>query len=639
MPKATFLFDAHSVSVEAPAESLLSDAALLADIVLNAHCGGRGVCNGCAVDLIAGEFRSATGEPLQPAPSQPIRALACQTFATSSEFTVFVPQRSLVETGERVLVDFDLGKIPHPDPPVRILTLELPPPELQDSAGHFERICRQLREQHDCQPVTGSLELLRALPAVFSEADNFKISVSMVRAPGSWELIDVRPADTTARPLALAIDVGTTTVVVALVDLADQGRIIDSASSYNQQVSCCADVASRISYASSPERVEQLHRLVVEGTVNRLIGLLLRSHNLQPKDIAWACVAGNTVMMHLFLGLDPTSIGRLPFEPVVTTPGSLTASEVGLNIHPRGRVSILPAIAAYVGPDITADLLVCEIHKSEQLSLMVDIGTNAEMCLASTDGCWACATPAGPAFEGAGLSFGVRASAGAIDSVSIDRKSFEARYKVIGGGKPMGICGSALIDFLAEGLRSGLLEATGRINQDLLDSCPYVRKTKLDNNNEITEYVLVPAAQSEDGQTDIVITEKDIEALLQAKAVIFAGIRILLKHVGKRAEDLQRIYLAGAFARHIDLANAVASGLLPDIPLDRYHFIGNGSLGGAFLAVVDDRLRLQADELVARPKVIELNLDPEFMDQYTLAMFLPHMNKELFPSAELGQRS
>lgn len=203
----------------------------------------------------------------------------------------------------------------------------------------------------------------------------------------------------------------------------------------------------------------------------------------------------------------------------------------------------------------------------------------------------------------------------------------------------MGICGSALIDFLAEGLRSGLLEATGRINQDLLDSCPYVRKTKLDNNNEITEYVLVPAAQSEDGQTDIVITEKDIEALLQAKAVIFAGIRILLKHVGKRAEDLQRIYLAGAFARHIDLANAVASGLLPDIPLDRYHFIGNGSLGGAFLAVVDDRLRLQADELVARPKVIELNLDPEFMDQYTLAMFLPHMNKELFPSAELGQRS
>ena len=635
MPRATFHFDTHSVSVEAPADSLLSDAALLADIVLNTHCGGLGVCNGCAVDLIAGEFRSARGEPLQPAPGRRIRALACQTIATSSEYTVFIPQRSLVEAGEKVLVDFDLGKLPSPDPSVRVITLELPQPKLEDSAGHFERICRQLSGKHDCQPVTASLAVLRNLPEALSK-NHFKVSVSLVRGLNSWELIDIRSPGASAGPLALAIDIGTTTVVVALVDLAGEPRIIDAASSYNQQVACCADVASRISYACSAERIQELRRQVVEATINRLTGLLLRKHKLTARDIPMACVAGNTVMMHLFLGLDPTSIGRLPFEPVVTAPGSLTASEVGLNIHPRGRVSILPAIAAYVGPDITADLLVCEIHKSEQLALMVDIGTNAEMCLGSADGCWACATPAGPAFEGAGLSFGVRASAGAIESVSIDPQTFEAKYEVIGGEKPFGICGSALIDFLAEGLRSGLLEATGRINQSLLDSCPYVRKTKLANNNEITEYVLVPAAQSEDGQTDIVITEKDIEALLQAKAVIFAGIRILLKHVGKKAEDLQRIYLAGAFARHIDLANAVASGLLPDIPLDRYHFIGNGSLGGAFLAAVDDRLRIQADELVTRPKVIELNLDPDFMDQYTQAMFLPHLDKGLFPSAELG---
>ncbi|GAG43796.1 unnamed protein product, partial [marine sediment metagenome] len=236
------------------------------------------------------------------------------------------------------------------------------------------------------------------------------------------------------------------------------------------------------------------------------------------------------------------------FEPVAGAPGPLTASEVGLRIHPRGRVDILPAIAAYVGPDITADLLLCGTHRADELSLMVDIGTNAELCLGSRQGCWACATPAGPAFEGSGLSFGMRASAGAIESLSIDPKSLKTTYQVIGDEKPVGICGSALIDFLAEGLRSRLLSKTGRIKPELLDSSPYVRKATLPDKSQVTEFVLVRAEQTEDGKTDIVITEKDIEALLQAKAVIFAGIRILLKNVGKKALDLGKVYLAGAFA-------------------------------------------------------------------------------------------
>ena len=632
--KATFRFDSHSVSVETPAESLISDAALLADFVLNTRCGGQGLCNGCAVDLLSGQFRSASGEILQPAPGRRIRALACQTIAVSNEYTVFIPQRSLIETGEKVLVDFDLVNIPQAVPPLRIVELELPKPKLGDSAGHLERIRRCLADDHNCSPITASLELLRKLAYVFDDGD-FKISVSLVRTAGSWELIDVRPANDPARPLALAIDVGTTTVVVALVDLAGEPKVIDAASSYNQQVACCADVASRISFASSPKRLEQLRNLVVDNTINRLISLLLRANNLQPTDIPLACVAGNTVMMHLFLGLDPTSIGRVPFEPVANAPGPLTASEVGLNIHHRGRVDILPAIAAYVGPDITADLLLCGAGNSKDLALMVDIGTNAEMCLSSPDGCWACATPAGPAFEGAGLRFGMRASAGAIETLEIDRGTFQAQYKIIGDGKPVGICGSGLIDFLAEGLRSGLLAHTGRINAELIDRCPYVRQRKLPGERTITEYVLVPAEQTEDGKTDIVITEKDIEALLQAKAVIFAGISILLKNVGKKAEDVQKIYLAGAFARHINLANGVTIGLLPDVPLDRYHFIGNGSLGGAFLALSDHSVREQADLLISKPKVIELNLDPDFMDQYTFAMFLPHMEKSLFPSVQI----
>ena len=637
MPKATFRFDSHTVTVDAPPESLISDTALLADIVLNTKCGGHGLCNGCAVDLIAGEFRSPTGELLQPSPGRRVRAMACQTTATSDEFTVFIPHRSLVETGEKVLVDFDLTKAPHPDPPLRLLTLDLPAPELEDSAGHFERICRQLQAQSSVTgPIKASLELLRTLPTVFDkDASDITVSVRLIRSADGWELIDVYPADTTGKELGLAIDIGTTTVVVALIDLDGDPKIIDAVSSYNQQVSNSADVAARISFASSPQRLAQLRRLIVDDTINRLIGLLLRSHNLQPTDIPLACIAGNTVMMHLFLGLDPTSIGRLPFEPVAGAPGVLNAAEIGLNIHPRARVDILPAIAAYVGPDITADLLLCGTHLADSLSLMVDIGTNAELCLGSKHGCWACATPAGPAFEGAGLRFGMRASAGAIETLTIDPKSLQTTYQVIGEEKPVGICGSALIDFLAEALRSGLLSKTGRINPELIDSNPYVRKATLPDKSQVVEFVVVPAEQTEGGKTDIVISEKDIEALLQAKAVVFAGIRILLKNLGKEAKDLNTVYLAGAFARHINLANAVTIGLLPDIPLERYHFIGNGSLGGAFLSLVDSKLRAQADQLVTAPKVIQLNLDPDFMDQYTFAMFLPHMDEDLFPRVQI----
>lgn len=637
MPKAIFHFDSHQISVDAPSESLISDTALLADIVLNTKCGGHGLCNGCAVDLISGEFRSVAGEILRPAPGRRIRAMACQTIATSQEFTVFVPHRSLVETGEKVLIDFDLTKTPQPDPPLRVFSLELPAPELEDSAGHFERICRQLNAQSTLNaPVRASLELLRNLPSVFEKDEsNFKVSTRLVRASDSWELIDVCPAGVDLAKLALAIDIGTTTVVVALVDLSEQPKIIDAVSSYNQQISCSADVAARISFASSAGRLAQLRRLIVDDTINRLIGLLLRNHNLEPRDIPLACVAGNTVMTHLFLGLDPTSIGRVPFEPIAGAPGPLTGAEIGLKIHPRGRVDILPAIAAYVGPDITANLLLCGTHQANDLSLMIDIGTNAELCLGSKQGCWACATPAGPAFEGAGLTFGMRASAGAIESLTIDPETLQTSYQVIGDEKPVGICGSALIDFLAEGLRSGMLNKTGRINPDLINTSPYVRRTTLSDKSQVTEFILVQSEQTEDAATDIVITEKDIEALLQAKAVIFAGISILLKNVDKEACDLHRVYLAGAFARHINLANAVTIGLLPDILLDRYHFIGNGSLGGAFLALVDSKLRAQANELIAAPEVIQLNLDPDFMDQYTFAMFLPHMDEDLFPRVQV----
>lgn len=624
--KGVFELPSRRIRCRVSAPCLLSEAAVEAGVILNVACGGKGTCGGCAVEIVSGKFRDGEGEKIAIPRGSSKRVRACRTRLTGGEFLVRVPRHSLIEAGEKVVMDFAHAPPFSLRPPVRKEYLRLVAPELHDQRGDIERICDALAQRGYRRPICASVYVARAAEAVARAG--YELTVTVARDHGASRIIRLEPGDTTAALYAAAVDVGTTTVVVALVDLAG-GNIVDGASSYNQQIVRCDDVASRISYAADLERVEELRRLVVESTVNRLLRLLVERHRLAPADVAHMAVSGNSVMMHLFCGLSPAGIGGVPFAPITNFPGPYRAGQLHLAMNPEALVDIAPSAAAYVGGDITSDMYVCRLPHTRELTALIDIGTNAEIVVGNRDRSIACAAPAGPAFEGHGLTCGMRAAVGAIESFELDDPAGDPRYTVIGRTKPAGICGSGLIDFVAQAFRAGLIGPSGRFSEDALRRCPRVHKIA-QGGSHLSAYEIAPAEQTDDGLAPIVVTERDIAALLQAKGVIFAALQIAMKHFGKGFADIQRLYLAGGFAKHINPDNAVAMGLLPDIARDKFVFIGNGSLAGAYLALVDENVRKQFPDVAGAPTVIELNLDPEFMDAYTMAMFLPHADPGMF---------
>jgi len=279
------------------------------------------------------------------------------------------------------------------------------------------------------------------------------------------------------------------------------------------------------------------------------------------------------------------------------------------------------------------------VREGKGTHLLIDIGTNGEIALGTPKGMWACATAAGPAYEGSGISCGMRARSGAIERIWIDAPEMNVRYEVINNsnhnGRPSGVCGSGLIDFLAEALRAGLLERTGRFNKDVVAGCPRIKQVEF-RGHPMQAFVLVPKEDTDDGLEDIVITEKDIEGLLQAKAAIYVGARLLAKNAGLNLEEIDRIWLAGGFARHIDIRNAITIGMMPDLPVERFDAVGNTSLAGAFAALVDRETTGRFEKIARLPHVVELNKDPEFEDEYMYALFLPNLMEERFPSVAAG---
>jgi len=617
--RGTFELPDGEITWEGSAPRLLADAAAAAGVLLDVACGGNGTCGGCAVDLLSGRFRLAGGEEVVSAPDKPKRVLACQTTVLDGEFRVAVPRHSLVEGGEKIVMDFAHAPAFSLRPPVRAEHLKLSAPTLADQDGEVERVCEALGRRGYKGRIDTPLSVARSAETI--AASGYDVTATVHGDGERWRLIRLAAGDGTGTQYGAAVDVGTTTVVVALVDL-NAGQIVDAASCYNRQIVRCDNVASRISYASDTRRLEELRGLVVDSSVNRLLKLLADRHGLAAADIAHMTVSGNAVMTHLFCGLSPTSLGAVPFAPVSNFLGPYRAGQLGLAMNPEAVVDIAPSTAAYIGGDITSDMHVCGIGSASRPAVLIDIGTNAEIVVGNRDRMIACAAPAGPAFEGHGLTCGMRAAYGAIDSIRIDGPDAEAEFTVIGEGAPAGVCGSGLIDFVAQAYRAGLISMAGRFAPDAVESCPRIGKVR-QGEAELLAYEIVPAERTDDGLRPILITERDIAALLQAKGVIFAATTIAMKHFGDGLEEVGRIYLAGGFAKHIDLDNAVAMGLLPDVDRDKYVFIGNGSLGGAFLALVDGKVRDQLPHLAAAPTVIELNLDPDFMDAYTMAMLLP----------------
>lgn len=636
--RITFQPDGRTVAAEAG--QILLDVALAAGVPLNSICGGRGICQRCRVHIVDGvadvDAAGCVGGGDE--------ILACLTRVTG-DLTVSVPVTSRIE-GEQILLGTERGAGPFlpmpeeaaaglpraasmfvPSPLAFSLPIDLPPPTLHDCVSDLQRVTRELRRRRNIRDVHIPLEVLRAMPLTMREAE-WNITAILTRRNGGYELADLLPGTAGRRAYGAAIDVGTTTIVVHLVDL-ERGTTLGAAAALNRQVVHGDDVISRIIYAGEPGGLDRLRNAALD-TVNLLIGGLAHAHNVTRDEIIGAVYAGNTTMLHLLLGLPPAEIRREPYIPVATAPADYRAAEVGLRIHPRAVVAAMPGVSSYVGGDITADVLASGMDRTEELSMLIDVGTNGETVIGNRDFLVCCACSAGPAFEGGGITWGMRAARGAIQRIEIAPDGV-LRWTTIGGVPPRGICGSGLVDLLAELLRTDFLDRSGGLRPD----APGVR-----SGPDGLEVLVAPAPQTAAGR-DIVLTAADIANLLRAKAAVYAGAALLARRVGIDMADLQRIYVAGGFGTYLNIGKAILIGLLPDVPQERVTFIGNGSVTGAKMALLSYEVWRRAAEVAQKMTYRELSTDAAFMEEYVSATFLPHTDCARFPRAcaELGMPS
>lgn len=596
MPSVRFL--PANVSVEVPAGTLIHEAAIRAGLHdLELPCGGQGTCGQCLVELADQDNRTV---------------MACQT-RVSRDIVVRVPEDRNVAirvvgdsrflAGEELLPD--RGKL---SPLFRIERLTVPPATIEEHYSDWSRLVRELGRANPGMEVSAPVEVLRKLAAaVRGEAG--RVSVDLQENGGAVRVLDVRSGHAAGRALGLAVDVGTTTLAAQLVDL-DDGRVLATRTAYNPQIRRGADIITRIDYARTPERLEELRAMVL-AAINELTGAMAREIAADIGAVRAAFIAGNTTMVHLLLGLDPRHIRESPYVPTVNSVPALEARDAGLDIHPRALVEFAPGVGSYVGGDITAGLLSTDLPtKSDQVFLFLDIGTNGEIVIGNAEWMVACACSAGPAFEGSGIKCGMRAAEGAIEHVEIGADG-AVRYKVIGGGKPAGICGSGLICLLGELFSRGVVDQSGRFH-------------------DRRAFILETGANTANGE-DLLIAEADLENLIRTKAAIYAACALVLENVGLDWDAISRVYIAGGFGRYIQVADAVLIGMLPDLPHRRFSYIGNSALTGAYIALLSREHRRTLAAIASRITYVDLSSDPRYMDSYVKAMFLPHTDLERFP--------
>ncbi len=629
----TFLPDNIVVTAE-EGENLLV-AAAGAGVYINACCGGDGVCGKCKVHVDQGEVRSGKAN-LRPEEWEAGHRLACQC-SIASDLVVTVPSRTAAVRGALKRKPKTTRAVParsleslvgtwQIDPPMTKLYLELDPPTLDDNISDMQRLMRGIRhaQPEQGEPTYDHPELIRYLPTVLREA-GWKVTVLLLHGRGRNEpdrIIDVEAGNTSERLYGLAVDIGTTTCGGVLIDLGS-GKVLAEASAYNAQIGYGEDVISRIVYAARPSGLKTLQEKVV-ATLNTIIDEVCRQVIISPSDISYIMAAGNTVMSHLLLGLDPRYIREAPYVPSVSQFPLTKAAALGIHAHPSVRLFLYPCIASYVGGDIVSGVHACQMHRSDLVNLFIDIGTNGEIVVGNRDWMVCAACSAGPAFEGGGIRFGMRASQGAIENFHIHPESYEPMIVTIGRSKPRGICGSGLISLVAELLENGVIDQQGKFNRGL--DHPRIRQGR-----DGWEYVLAWEQDSLIGE-DIVITEVDLDNLLRAKGAMYAGYQTLLESVGLTFADLDRVILAGNFGAYIDLERAITIGLLPDIERERFFYVGNASMLGCQISLSDVQRFRERGQVRSLITNLELSENAEFMSHYMAALFLPHTDMSLFPS-------
>ncbi|MGD9015380.1 MAG: ASKHA domain-containing protein [Candidatus Omnitrophota bacterium] len=638
--KVTFYPDDKIVMIQ-KGKTILA-AAISAHIYINSSCGGDGVCGRCKIILKKGEVTTQHSGRLSPEQRRQGYYLACQTMV-QSDLEVLIPPESRLELDKLTQEEIDLrlkglySKAEEVEPAKSILKegiflhsplatklyLELPHPNQIDRISDLERLYRAIRQIDNVPIMQSGLVNIRRLGKLLRDSD-WKVTVTLGKRNGTTEIVLVEPGDTSSKNYGLCFDIGTTTISAQLVDL-NTKQILGTKLTYNKQASFGSDIITRIIYAREEDGLEKLHHAVIDS-MNEMIKGLVKENSVDLNDVNCILCAGNTTMVHLLLRVDPTYIRKDPYVPTANFVPTIRSAEAGIKINPRGLLSCIPGISSYVGGDICAGILSCGIDKEEQPCLLIDIGTNGEIVLGNREFLISTAASAGPAFEGSGLSCGTRAARGAIQKVKINPKNFALDFSVIQDTAALGICGSGYINIVAQMLKAGLINKEGKFNQ--------IKNPRLRRGEFGDEFVIV----SSDGSatnSDIVITEADIENIKRAKAAIFAAASILIRQVDLEFNDVRKIFIAGGFGTYIDIENAIEIGLLPDIERKRFIFVGNSSLSGAREVLLSYEAMQQIKQIARKVTYFELSAESSYMSEYIAAMFFPHTDSARFTNLKI----
>ena len=626
--KYTVHFEPSGLKIEVLRGTVLLEAARNAGIYLSSICGGDGYCGKCKVIIDQGQFQSRPTTLLTPEEVRENVVLACQT-KVLSDMTVTVPKFHALQASQ-ILVDTDAHRFSELagdvregifefDPLVRKLCVEMSPPTVHDHTADHERLYVAIRRQVDAPIMQTGFRILQTLSRTLVKA-NYKVAVTIGSRGGTTEVIEVEQGKRCETNFAVAVDLGTTTVVAHLLDLTN-AVTIDTEATYNSQINFGEDYIRRIIYAEENNAFDEMQNRIVND-VNNLIITLAERQRIDLQDITAVVCSGNTAMLHFLLNLDPTRIRREPYIASVGFTPPIRAAEAGIQINKRGLLYCLPSVAAYVGSDIVAGVLTTRIYTKKDVSLFVDIGTNGEVVLGNRDWLVCASSSAGPAFEGSGVKHGMRAGAGAIEKLDI-LPDGSINFKTIGGTHPVGICGSGLLDTLAELFINGIIDRTGRFKPN--------GDKRLTEGDEGWQFQLVPPANE---HQEIVITQADINNLVRSKAGVFAAIRVLMESTQTKQENLEAIYVAGGFGNFLNIRQAVNIGMLPDVPLKKIRFVGNTSIAGAKMVLLSRKALQTAEKIAEGMTYFDLMSHQGYMDEFIRAGFLPHTDLSLFPSVK-----
>ena len=590
------------------------EAARKLGVDLASVCGGKSLCGKCKVIIKTG--KENLGKPIiaerKLLSKEELREgyrLACVT-KIRGNLIIIVPDESRV--GQQRLQTEGIEVPIKLDPFIKKINLTLPLPSFEDLRSDADRLLSVLKSNGN---LFISYNIMGDFPLNLREKE-WMITVTILN---DREIINIEPGKTADRNYGFAVDIGTTKMAGYLMDL-NTGRLLSASSLMNPQIPFGEDVITRIAHAKGSKELRELHKAVLGG-INQMLEEVCEKSGVLPKEVYETTVVGNTVMHHLFLNICPKFLAMSPYVPAIQRSMNVKPSELGVKTYPNGNVHVLPIMAGFVGADCVAAILATEIHKSRELCFLIDVGTNTEIVIGNKDGLTACSCASGPAFEGAFIKHGMRASTGAIEKIWIDPE--EVEYLTIGNTKPRGICGSAIVDIPAEMLKAGVMDTTGRILTEIKDS-------RIRKRSNISEFVIARGKETESGE-DVVITQSDIREIQKAKAAMYAGASILLKKLGIAKEDICTVFIAGAFGNYIAPTSAKIIGMLPDFSTEIIKHVGNAAGTGARMALLSKEARETSDEIGKIVHYIELAAEPGFEEEYINAMYFPHLDLKRFP--------